>query len=944
MKIRNYFSCVCATFIAALSLVGCSDYDNGYTEQQISFIKNFKEIYGEVDPTQDWNLAERANVTVTTTKPSQVKIYAKANDAYKLVGDYKDVVGTRTLGFDVIEGTTEIMVSNGTNAAFTTVGESVSLGGTRTVIGAGRDDGNNIVGVSVDAEYTKASYDYVTAVMNIIPEDESIKVEEGQPRNNLNKVTQDFYFVSQGPFKFYPIFWNTSSKNTLGVYWRDDNGDYHLQKVYISKEGEELAEYKIDEEGNDIYDASGVNTGNASMLSGTIAAKGITLDIPEGTEFGFYIDVEDGGEYKHTVYSQSDMNRIFSIVSADGRPQKRDSQKQTGWDGTNMAGTNDFGATFTTTVNGEKRKFFCFEDWDYNGPDLNDMVFLFGTENVPVTVDNDAPKWIISAEDLGNTLDIDYNDVVMEIEYVSGQNEAYVTPLAAGGTLASFVYFNEEPIGEIHKLMGDKTTTISGQYETINVKSRKPTEEGEQIVVEVGPDFKVSLSKEITNNDLEEVSQMGGFQIRVIDFGMAATEENAKYHGQLIQNLGIESGDNTPFVICTPKIWTRDDTNVKGHYRWPMESVPMLPTDGYGTPAYNTEGHEFSEWVKNKDNCKDWYRYPNLDVTCAPSLPIEFDETTSVRKLNPEFTLTSEEELVLEAGKTYNVSDKIIYTVNREFFSDATNVTITSDNEDVVKIIDGWSPQIDAVGAGEATLTLHLEETNHYYEAYLTVKITVERTDGGTFKLKEFDQWNNSTAVENYSVILLPNGTHEIALDGNNSPGLNIGVTYRSSNSSVATVSDNGTITAQSDGEAVITVTSGITPVYNSKTATVNVKVPDIGAYGKSFSKIGALDDFSASISTEELPQSGTVIVTYLIQKGGWGEINELKIQGLPEGNYYDAKDFTNKSELKQLLDDNDTYYVVSIEISSAEYTNYPYLNLGNLNGHSVIDAYWKQK
>lgn len=114
--------------VAAL-FSGCQDEDFGYEAQDIKYQKEFKAAFGDIDPNQDFNLATRASVTVSTTSPSRIKIYAKHGDRYKLVGDYAEVSGTQTLGIDVVEGTTELRVSNGSFAQETTVGGSVSFSG-----------------------------------------------------------------------------------------------------------------------------------------------------------------------------------------------------------------------------------------------------------------------------------------------------------------------------------------------------------------------------------------------------------------------------------------------------------------------------------------------------------------------------------------------------------------------------------------------------------------------------------------------------------------------------------------------------------------------------------------------------------------------------------------------------------------------------------------------
>ena len=811
------------TILAALTFVGCSDYDNGFTEQQISFIKNFKEIYGEVDPTQDWNLAERANVTVTTSQPSNIKIYTKNNNKYKIVGDYKEVMGTRTLGFDVVEGTKDIMVSNGTNALFTTVGESVSFEGTRAAI-IQEADGNHMRVSYADGEdgkYVHFPIELVKEVTRVLPED----VE------NLDNVTQDFFFVSQGPFTIYPLYRWTDSYDVLGIYWKDDDGELHLQDIYRAKSGEDLAIYDME------ADTHEPSTGSPSIdtryltdvyiATHRIASKGITIDIPSGMEFGFYLDVynnmidDENNDYRHTVYSQSGMNKAYGFMSPTDKIQLD------GWNGQNFAKTYDFGATFTSTVDGVAYKFFCFEDWNKAGPDLNDMVFVFGRTNVPVTVDEDAPSWIISAEDLGNTLDIDYNDVVIEVEHIFGQDELYVTPLAAGGTLASFVYFNDQLLGEIHQMLGDNTTTVSGEFQPINVFNTKPTEEGDEIVIRNIPDeFTLTEVKYVTNDNdnITKASTMGGFKVLVVPSTLAATIENAENLGQTIQNALTDDEYRAPFVICTPKIWVRDEEGadgMAGHYRWPMENVPMKKTDGYGAPAYDTPEHSFAEWVADKNKAQDWYKYPDITITCAPSLPLNMDENTAtVKKVPSEFYLTTDNEIELNLGETYVSGDEnkgfddiIKYEIIREggVVSQAgNNITITSDNENVVKAgtNEEGKQYFTAVGAGTAVLTIHLVENAKYASAELTVTVKVKGAETKSINIDKTEDGSWGSLVH---TITIPEGYGE---------GSIIHITMIKNTNYISLLSDENVAKAGGDNNTNATIikdiisSSGLTGSY----------------------------------------------------------------------------------------------------------------------------------
>ena len=789
---------------ASLSLSGCQDEDFGYTAPQIKYQTEFTRAFGKIDPNQDWNYAKRGAVTVTTGDACEVKIYAKKGDGYKIVGDYTNVSGTQTLGFDVQEGITDILVTNGQASVFTKVGENVSLMGTRSAYPTGST-------VTVADNYKDFDYSYVTAVTDLLTEE----------ADNRGKVTENFSYVSTGPFTIYPIYWYTSSVHTMGVYYKDASGNYVTIPFYDTRVGDELALkklipgtectdqlnpwvgavgknypnptiakivdgkmwyeaelechdgfYKIgDKCAGDVhtitkivetYSGSGVfdyyydldpseytqefcswsgasstiggtcehgfeityingsevrhiatrakcthdnsytwevgdvcavghtisklhkdswestyhryyngyaeYTGNLNPVVGatcveghtidyvdssnkgyynstyeydykatfagqiaftdgkTVGSKGITINLPVGTQFGFYLDVytdptyaddkmsfSDYGTFQHTVYSQAEVNEEFA-----GKTTMTNNEPKMGayWKGQNVRGTYVFGSTFNCTVNGQDTKYICFEDWNLNGPDLQDLVFVIDSDTPPVVVDEDADRWVICAEDLGNTFDVDYNDVVVSVAHVSGKDKAFITPLAAGGTLASYIYFGSACLGEIHELFGDRNTT-SGSYTPINVEGAV-TRFAPEIEVHVSTDWSLASSSVYEDkNDWTYTGDktMGGFAVKVVPEEKESTENNAIRDGQTIQNTWEKGTNNFPYVICVPEEWERNDA--KGRFRWSNETTPISPFPGYVTSkgsGYHEVGHTFSDWVADKTKY-DWFMYPDESKT-----------------------------------------------------------------------------------------------------------------------------------------------------------------------------------------------------------------------------------------------------------------------------------------------------------------------------------------
>ena len=201
MKIKRLISNFCAISVVALSLVGCQDYDNGFTDKVIAYERHFRDMFGEISPEQDWNLATRATVNVATSQPSNVKIYAYDGKNYSIVGDYSNVLGSRTLGFDVVKGVEKILVTDGRTGQKTTVGGSVSFDGRGT-----RHVHTDEEIVSFTGRYIEFTQSEAEAFKEEI--DEIDKQASSYDNTNLSLVTKNFKFISNGPFTLYPVFWN----------------------------------------------------------------------------------------------------------------------------------------------------------------------------------------------------------------------------------------------------------------------------------------------------------------------------------------------------------------------------------------------------------------------------------------------------------------------------------------------------------------------------------------------------------------------------------------------------------------------------------------------------------------------------------------------------------------------------------------------------------------
>ena len=227
------------------------------------------------------------------------------------------------------------------------------------------------------------------------------------------------------------------------------------------------------------------------------------------------------------------------------------------YNGVNIISFEDWGGQFTVT-NGVPQNTS-----GSNSIDWNDIAFAinaeFQTPPPPVEEEQEeGESWIIACEDLGDTDDYDFNDVVFKVSHVSGQTTATVTPLAAGGTLETFIIHNNSYLGETHQLLGAKQSA-SGSYPMINTS--KITATGTPKEVTVAEDFT------ITKN-------MGGF-------GILVKGKNGDSNATLIT---APTAGTAPQMFCVPATWA-----------WPTERTKIQ--DAYP---------DFAKWSADSNNI-EWY-------------------------------------------------------------------------------------------------------------------------------------------------------------------------------------------------------------------------------------------------------------------------------------------------------------------------------------------------
>lgn len=336
MRHNNLQSLAFMTSIsAAILLAGCTA-DPLVPSKSEEYSREFVKNFGAFDRSHDWNHATHTTVNVTTSRPTDIKIYADVDGTRYTFGTYLQVNGRQTLDIDIPKGVTDLIVNaNGRNFPVKPSG-SVNIDGSAksraispNAIAAGSRTTGSIemtYGVTEDYKYfpPRAIRDFLERV----PEE----------KNNIPNVIPNFYFTSfkDETVTLYPLYWRTSSSHVLGVFWLDDDGKFNwincndtpeerlerhvsfeqMQDLYWTRSGE--LTYSSSSKSNDEFLKDGVFDSEAFTLyyssedreyntmgnndeslpvettSGAIRSKGVTVRFnKDGVRFGFYIKVNN---------------------------------------------------------------------------------------------------------------------------------------------------------------------------------------------------------------------------------------------------------------------------------------------------------------------------------------------------------------------------------------------------------------------------------------------------------------------------------------------------------------------------------------------------------------------------------------------------------------------------------------------------------------------------
>lgn len=530
-------------------------------------------VGGNVDPEQDWNLAQTSSVTVTVANESTVRIYASDGTNFRIVAN-KKVEGTDLINFDAVEGYNDVIVFNLNDGQFKNekVGGSVDFteAASKTVINAG----NQKVTASLDNNYKQFNYQ---TVLNDIYSDLSLINATATRPQGMTEPFKDLdnsaalYYSESGTFTLNPVWYTNESgpSATIGIYYYD-NGQRVEVPIFTNNKSDDMLQFQTDAWGysswqtySDAHMPSLINYGLGNSFD--FHSKGIVVNVPAKTAFGFYI-IAGYDNHLCTHYSESSITKVPDW----GYNENPGPMSGKHWIGDDL-GHYGHVAVINIKDGNETRNYLGFDDWfegnahQYYYPEYDHLVFSYSGDLAPVGGGNDDGGnttdepicWSLACEDLGESADFDFNDVVLNISHVAGETVAHCTLLATGATLYDVIYYKDKSYGEVHELFNVEVTTM---VNTEKVGAKRPSYSFD---VEVPEDFSMSSL------------DLGGFVIkRFSEDGQVLTGEiPAPKKGQI------------PYMLCVPSNWM-----------WPWEMTNI-------TEAYP----DFATWCSDHTKALDWY-------------------------------------------------------------------------------------------------------------------------------------------------------------------------------------------------------------------------------------------------------------------------------------------------------------------------------------------------
>lgn len=361
----------------------------------------------------------------------------------------------------------------------------------------------------------------------------------------------------------YIIMEDGRPSQNVTVSGKDQIGDMEipgLVKSYENGSGDNLtltaARYYLTYFGED-----GIGTPSYTFPEGTHIAFFEVINGVNRSEPGSESSLNGGNirysvpwmnEWTYHTHNESHVQEGEDISNLQGRPAIN--FVKFGWNGKTLVGVEDGGDDDMNDI-----MFVVYGN--FKGVNLEELGDDPDPEPDP---DPESQSWIIAVEDLGETDDYDFNDLVLEVSHVSGGTTATVKALAAGGIME--IYVKHDKLGEkghVNGWFGETDHTVM-----INTQGGI-SKQHEGFTIEVPADFT------LTGED------MGGFsfEVKKEDGTVVAIKPSS------VKSENKGEAVTAPLMICVP-----------GDWEWPKERVSI-----------ETAYPDFKKWVTDSSN-SDWVK------------------------------------------------------------------------------------------------------------------------------------------------------------------------------------------------------------------------------------------------------------------------------------------------------------------------------------------------
>ncbi len=376
----------------------------------------------------------------------------------------------------------------------------------------------------------------------------------------------------------------------------------------------------------------------------------------------------------------------------------------------------------------------AFEDRDPD-QDMNDILLFvkgkFKKTQTEMKVESDVYEWMVACEDLGGTFDYDFNDVVFGVKhytskktlfseyYLDGvlqtetpkiidqENYIIMTPYAAGGTLKTNVYYNDNLLGEIHTLLrtnmvSEYSTKESGSMPVLNADAH--TYKGTPVV------YILDNNEEFTMDNTLGATSTGKFSLKTIPAGTNSdTEVGSIIHAP-------KSGE-APQMLVLPQGWD-----------WPTEMTHI--TKVYPDFKNWTESSEVNGWIANKTG--SYVQNPNKleSVNGGGDSNVGGSEPDDDGKITPTITVSNPVINLRKGGETETVTLSIAngdLSNVRIYNSDALIVSFAYDEDAHTITFTSCGSGSQTGGIGTSTITVKTPADETHNEGVLKFTVNVLR-------------------------------------------------------------------------------------------------------------------------------------------------------------------------------------------------------------------------